>query len=143
MIYLLIYCLNALVYLLPLLTFLPFHISLLNKISIYIIILGNIFIMVYCIGNIGVVFLLLSVSLFLSFLDTHRLRNVCLFFASYMFCVFWDDLFTVLWNILGFPITDILRQNTALYITYTVLYTLLLFLLSKLLVWGIHKIIIS
>ncbi len=142
MIYLLIYCLNALVYLLPLLTFLPFHISLLNKISIYIIILGNIFIMVYCIGNIGVVFLLLSVSLFLSFLDTHRLRNVCLFFASYMFCVFWDNLFTVLWNILGFPITDILRQNTALYITYTVLYTLLLFLLSKLLVWGIHKIII-
>lgn len=141
MVYILIYCMNALIYLIPLLLFLPFRIAFPIKLGLYFVILGNILLMVYCIGNSGIVFLLLSVSIFLLFLDSNRLRNICIFFASYLFCVLWDNLFTILWNNLGFPIMDVLRQNTMFYVAYTVLYTLLFYLVCRLTVCLIKKII--
>ncbi|MDO4337426.1 MAG: GHKL domain-containing protein [Eubacteriales bacterium] len=127
----LIYLMNALTYLVPLLNFLPFKISFFKKAELYLIILGNILLMVYYTGNSGVVLLILSVSSYLFFIDTNRLRNICIFFVSYLFCALWDSLFTLIWNMMGYPIAEGLKQNLLLYLIYNIIYNLLLYFFSR------------
>lgn len=143
MITMFIYLLNAFTYLLPLLFFLPFKMTFSQKATLYFIILTNIILMVYYIGNIGVILLIFSVSIYLLFIDSNRSRNICIFFASYLFCVLYDNLFTIIWNNIGYPITDVLKNNIALYIGYTLIYTLLLFFICKMISVILKKTILN
>lgn len=127
----LIYLMNALTYLVPLLNFLPFKIPFLKKAGLYFIILGNILLMVYHTGNSGVILLIFSVSAYLFFIDSNRLRNICIFFVSYLFCALWDSIFTLLWNIMGYPIAEGLKQNLLLYFVYNIIYNVLLYFFSR------------
>lgn len=125
MIRLLTCILGALSYLIPLCYFLPFKLKFWHKFVFFIILYGNIFLILNILGNAGVIVLLLSASIYISLIDSHRLLNVSVFIATYLFCVLWENIFSLIWHLLGFPVTK-LHEKYFLFIIYMSLYIILL-----------------
>lgn len=69
--------------------------------------------------------------------------NICVFIATYLFCVLWDNLFSLVWDTFIFPIAD-LQSHFTYYVIYIISYIVLLTcicpVIGRLLHLVIHKI---
>lgn len=119
------YFLSVFSYLLPICCFLPFKLKFKEKVVLFGILLVNILLIGFALGNIGVILLILSTCTYISFLDSNRLMNICVFIATYLFCVLWDNLFSLLWDTFIYPIAD-LQSHLTYYIIYIISYIVLL-----------------
>lgn len=137
------YILSVFSYLLPICYFLPFKLKLREKVILFIILLINILLIGFVLGNIGVILLILSTCIYIAFLDHNRLMNICVFIAIYLFCVLWDNLFSLLWDTFIYPIAN-LQSHLTYYIFYIISYIVLLAcicpIIGRLLHLIIHKI---
>ena len=137
------YILSVFSYLLPICYFLPFKLKLREKVILFIILLINILLIGFVLGNIGVILLILSTCIYIAFLDHNRLMNICVFIATYLFCVLWDNLFSLLWDTFIYPIAN-LQSHLTYYIFYIISYIVLLAcicpIIGRLLHLIIHKI---
>lgn len=137
------YFLSIFSYLIPICYFLPFKLKVLQKIILSIVIMINMLLIGFILGNIGVITLLLSICIFICLLDPNRLMNTCIIIATYLFCVLWDNLYSLLWDTFIYPITD-LQSHMTYYIVYIISYIVLLTcicsMVNQLLYLIIHKI---
>lgn len=118
---LLIYILSAFSYLLPISYFLPFKLKISQKIILFFIIFANIFFISSILGNVGVILLILTSCIYLALINTNRFINICVFIATYLFCVIWDNLFSLVWRIFGFSFEKI-QNSPLLFFLYTIIY---------------------
>ncbi len=126
------YILSVFSYLIPICYFLPFKLKLKEKIIFFFLLLINIFLIICYLGNVGVIFLLISSGIYISLLDRNHLLNICIFITTYLFCVLWDNIFSLLWDTFVFPISSL--QNSYKYYTlYLFSYLLLLTVLCRIL----------
>lgn len=119
------YFLSVFSYLIPICCFLPFKLKIKEKIVLFAILLVNMLLIGFVLGNIGVILLIFSICIYLSFLDPNRLMNISVFIATYLFCVLWDNLFSLLWDTFIYPISD-LQSHLIYYIIYIISYIALL-----------------
>ena len=67
----LLFTLTALLYIIPIIIFLPFHMSFLQEIGLFFITVLGLLPIAFITGNIGVLFLLGIIILYLSFINHH------------------------------------------------------------------------
>lgn len=79
----------------------------------------------FVVGNIGVILLIISTCIFIALLNPNRLMNICVFIATYLFCVLWDNLFSLVWDTFIYPIA-ILQSHFTYYVIYIISYIVLL-----------------
>lgn len=136
------YILSVFSYLIPICFFLPFKLKFTQKIGFSVLLLINILLIGFVLGNIGVIFLILSSCIYIALMNKNRLLNVCVFIATYLFCVLWDNIFSLFWDSFIFPISS-LQNSYFYYILYIVFYILLLTvicsIMTKLLRYFIRK----
>jgi two-component system sensor histidine kinase AgrC len=91
----------------------------------------------------GVILLIISTCVYIASLNPNRIINICVFIATYLFCVLWDNLFSLVWDIFIYPVAD-LQSHLTYYIVYIISYILLLAcicpILGRLLYLVIHRI---
>lgn len=119
------YFLSVFTYLLPIYFFLPFKLRLKQITVLFAIILINMLLIGFVFGNIGVILLIISVCIYLALQSSNRLTNICVFIATYLFCVLWDNLYSLLWDTYIYPIEE-LQTHLIYYIIYIISYILLL-----------------
>ena len=105
--------LNAIMYMILIYYFLPFKLQF-KEITILFTILSTNMFLINKVGNYGVIFLLISVSIYLMFIRKNRFINIMSFVISYLFIVIFDQFFSLLWNVFVCPISTLLK-NTILY----------------------------
>ena len=88
--------LTAIIYLIPLLIWLPFKLSRLQKICLYLIIFCNLCLISFFTGNIGVLLLLFTTGTYLALINPQRIQNIVLLILDYLFNVLWDNILTTL-----------------------------------------------
>lgn len=95
--------LTAIIYLIPLLIWLPFKLSRLQKICLYLIIFCNLCLISFFTGNIGVLLLLFTTGTYLALINPQRIQNIVLLILDYLFNVLWDNILTtfiwIFWHI--------------------------------------------
>lgn len=137
------YVLCVFSYLLPIYCFLPFKLKLKQIIVLSTILLINILLIGFVLGNMGVILLIISTCVYIASLNPNRIINICVFIATYLFCVLWDNLFSLVWDIFIYPVAD-LQSYLTYYIVYIISYILLLAcicpILGRLLYLVIHRI---
>lgn len=137
------YVLCVFSYLLPIYCFLPFKLKLKQIIILSTILLINILLIGFVLGNMGVILLIISTCVYIASLNPNRIINICVFIATYLFCVLWDNLFSLVWDIFIYPVAD-LQSHLTYYIVYIISYILLLAcicpILGRLLYLVIHRI---
>lgn len=137
------YVLCVFSYLLPIYCFLPFKLKLKQIIVLSTILLINILLIGFVLGNMGVILLIISTCEYIASLNPNRIINICVFIATYLFCVLWDNLFSLVWDIFIYPVAD-LQSHLTYYIVYIISYILLLAcicpILGRLLYLVIHRI---
>lgn len=79
----------------------------------------------FVVGNIGVILLIISTCIYITLLNPNRLMNICVFIATYLFCVLWDNLFSLVWDTFIYPIAD-LQSHFTYYVIYIISYIVLL-----------------
>lgn len=103
----------------------------------------NILLIGFVLGNMGVILLIISTCVYIASLNPNRIINICVFIATYLFCVLWDNLFSLVWDIFIYPVAD-LQSHLTYYIVYIISYILLLAcicpILGRLLYLVIHRI---
>ena len=119
------YFLSVFSYLLPICCFLPFKLKLRQKAVLFVILLINMLLIGFVLGNIGVILLIISTCVYIAILNPNRLMNICVFIATYLFCVLWDNLYSLLWDTFIYPITD-LQAHFMYYVIYIISYIALL-----------------
>lgn len=139
-IHLLPYILSAFSYLLPICWFLPFKMKPKEKIPFFFLLLANILLIAYKLGNIGVVFLIVSSCMYICFINKNYFLNICVFIATYLFCVLWDNIFSLLWDTFVSPISQLLASDTY-FIMYIIVYLLILAAVCPLLSRALHYLI--
>lgn len=127
-----LFALTAFMYIIPIVNFLPFSFSKWQIAGLYLLLFGDIFFIGNFAGQIGVIFLLVSVSVYIACLEKNRLRNICIFLISYLFLVIWDNVFSLLWN-LCISNVSLVAQNQKLHCIYAISSAVLLFLCCRLL----------
>lgn len=137
------YVLCVFSYLLPIYCFLPFKLKLKQIMVLSTILLINILLIGFVLGNMGVILLIISTCVYIASLNPNRIINICVFIATYLFCVLWDNLFSLVWDIFIYPVAD-LQSHLTYYIVYIISYILLLAcicpILGRLLYLVIHRI---
>lgn len=137
------YVLCVFSYLLPIYCFLPFKLKLKQIIVLSTILLINILLIGFVLGNMGVILLIISTCVYIASLNPNHIINICVFIATYLFCVLWDNLFSLVWDIFIYPVAD-LQSHLTYYIVYIISYILLLAcicpILGRLLYLVIHRI---
>lgn len=137
------YVLCVFSYLLPIYCFLPFKLKLKQIIVLSTILLINILLIGFVLGNMGVILLIISTCVYIASLNPNRIINICVFIATYLFCVLWDNLFSLVWDIFIYPVAD-LQSHLTYYIVYIISYILLLAcicpILGRLVYLVIHRI---
>ena len=137
------YVLCVFSYLLPIYCFLPFKLKLKQIIVLSTILLINILLIGFVLGNMGVILLIIITCVYIASLNPNRIINICVFIATYLFCVLWDNLFSLVWDIFIYPVAD-LQSHLTYYIVYIISYILLLAcicpILGRLLYLVIHRI---
>ena len=119
------YFLSVFSYLLPICCFLPFKLKFRQKVILFVILLINMLLIGFVVGNIGVILLIISTCIYIALLNPNRLMNICLFIATYLFCVLWDNLFSLVWDTFIYPIAD-LQSHFTYYVIYIISYIVLL-----------------
>lgn len=119
------YFLSVFSYLLPICCFLPFKLKFSQKVILFVILLINMLLIGFAVGNIGVILLIISTCIYITLINPNRLMNICVFIATYLFCVLWDNLFSLLWDTFIYPITN-LQSHLTYYIFYIISYIVLL-----------------
>lgn len=84
--------LNAIMYMILIYYFLPFKLQF-KEITILFTILSTNMFLINKVGNYGVIFLLISVSIYLMFIRKNRFINIMSFVISYLFIVIFDQFF--------------------------------------------------
>lgn len=140
MISLLTYLLNTLLYLLPICCFLPFKLTLKQKAGFFLLLFINILLMGHYLGNAGIIFLLFSSCLYISFLHKNRMLNICIFIATYLFCVVCDNVFSLFWNAFICPISELIDSD-GYYILYILSFVLLMAVICPLISKPVHHFI--
>ena len=123
-------------YFIPFCCFLPFKMKATEKGMLFLILFINIVLMAYVWGNIGVILLLITTSLYISFIHPQRLKNICILIAAYMFGVIYDNAISIFCTFLGVPVYSMEKTSSSLIIYYfikTFLFFLICVLLAKLL----------
>lgn len=135
---LVIIVLTTILYIIPLLILLPFKLSRVQKLLLFALTFFSLCLLSQF-GNSGVLALLLALSLYLSLIDSHRMRNICLLIISYLLNVVLNNLeSTVLWLCTGITI-DQMQQTPPLYIAFCLFSILIACLAARLLVWLFQK----
>lgn len=120
-----------------------FKLKLKQIIVLSTILLINILLIGFVLGNMGVILLIISTCVYIASLNPNRIINICVFIATYLFCVLWDNLFSLVWDIFIYPVAD-LQSHLTYYIVYIISYILLLAcicpILGRLLYLVIHRI---
>ncbi len=130
---------TTILYMTPLLVFLPFKLSAFQKIGLAIILIFNFTIMSFFTGNLSLPILLISVSAYLCFIDQHYLRNITLFISSYMLNVILDNIeASVLWLLTKIDVTA-LHSNLIFYSIFACSSILISYLVSKILIFLFYK----
>ena len=119
------YFLSVFSYLLPICCFLPFKLKFTQKVILFAILLINMLLIGFVVGNIGVILLIISTCIYITLLNPNRLMNICVFIATYLFCVLWDNLFSLVWDTFIYPIAD-LQSHFTYYVIYIISYIVLL-----------------
>lgn len=119
------YFLSVFSYLLPICCFLPFKLKFRQKVILFVILLINMLLIGFVLGNIGVILLIISTCIYIALLNPNRLMNICVFIATYLFCVLWDNLFSLVWDTFIYPIAD-LQSHFTYYVIYIISYIVLL-----------------
>ena len=119
------YFLSVFSYLLPICCFLPFKLKFRQKVILFAILLINMLLIGFVVGNIGVILLIISTCIYIALLNPNRLMNICVFIATYLFCVLWDNLFSLVWDTFIYPIAD-LQSHFTYYVIYIISYIVLL-----------------
>ena len=119
------YFLSVFSYLLPICCFLPFKLKFRQKVILFVILLINMLLIGFVVGNIGVILLIISTCIFIALLNPTRLMNICVFIATYLFCVLWDNLFSLVWDTFIYPIAN-LQSHFTYYVIYIISYIVLL-----------------
>ena len=119
------YLLSVFAYLIPISFFLPFQLRIKEKIFLFLILLTNILLIGFCLGNIGVIILLLSSGCYIAYIHSDRFLNIGILIASYLFCVLWDNLFSLVWDTFISPVSEL----PASYKNYSIFVLSYLFLL--------------
>lgn len=119
------YFLSVFSYLLPICCFLPFKLKFRQKVILFFILLINMLLIGFVVGNIGVILLIISTCIYIALLNPNRLMNICVFIATYLFCVLWDNLFSLVWDTFIYPIAD-LQSHFTYYVIYIISYIVLL-----------------
>lgn len=119
------YFLSVFSYLLPICCFLPFKLKFRQKLILFAILLINMLLIGFVVGNIGVILLIISTCIYIALLNPNRLINISVFIATYLFCVLWDNLFSLVWDTFIYPIAD-LQSHFAYYVIYIISYIVLL-----------------
>lgn len=119
------YFLSVFSYLLPICCFLPFKLKIKQKAVLFVILLINMLLIGFVLGNIGVILLIISTCVYIAILNPNRLMNICVFIATYLFCVLWDNIYSLLWDTFIYPITN-LQSHFIYYIVYIITYIALL-----------------
>lgn len=104
------------VYFIPLCCFLPFKMKATEKGMLFLILFINIVLMAYVWGNIGVILLLVTTGLYISFIHPQRLKNICVLIVTYMFCVIYDNATSIFCTLLGFPVYSMEKTSSSLMI---------------------------
>ena len=107
---------SMLLYIVPILYFLPFKLRHFQKAILFLLIFFNILLIRYLSGNIGAILLLFTVCTYISLIHSERLLSICTVVGSYLFCVVLDNLLSVLMQALGISI-DWIKQNQLIYLT--------------------------
>jgi len=119
------YFLSVFSYLLPICCFLPFKLKFRQKVILFVILLINMLLIGFVVGNIGVILLIISTCIYIALLNPNRLMNICVFIATYLFCVLWDNLFSLVWDTFIYPIAN-LQSHFTYYVIYIISYIVLL-----------------
>ena len=119
------YFLSVFSYLLPICCFLPFKLKFRQKVILFAILLINMLLIGFVVGNIGVILLIISTCIYITLLNPNRLMNICVFIAPYLFCVLWDNLFSLVWDTFIYPIAN-LQSHFTYYVIYIISYIVLL-----------------
>lgn len=134
------YLLSVFAYLIPICCFLPFKLTLKQKNGFFLLLFINILLMGLYLGNAGVIFLLLSSCLYISFLHKNRMLNICIFIATYLFCVVCDHVFSLFWNAFICPISELIDSD-GYYILYILSFVLLMAIICSLISKPVHHFI--
>ncbi len=118
------YLLSVFSYLLPICFFLPFKLNFRQKLIFFFILLLNMLLIGFSLGNIGVVLLIVSCCIYIAIINSNRLTNICVFIAAYLFCVLFDNIYSLILDTFIYPIAN-LQSNLTYYIIYTPLYNFL------------------
>ena len=129
----LLFTLTALLYIIPIIIFLPFHMSFLQEIGLFFITVLGLLPIAFITGNIGVLFLLGIIILYLSFINHHWLLNVCIVIISYLLNVIVDNLESSCIYLLFKITSDSLYQSHIYHLSFTVAHMVIIYLLSRLL----------
>lgn len=119
------YFLSVFSYLIPICYFLPFKLKTKQKFVFSLILLLNLLLIGFVSGNTGVIFLIISSCIYISLIDENQLTNICVFIATYLFCVLWDNIYSLVWDTFIYPIAD-LQTNLTYYVIYIISYIVLL-----------------
>ncbi len=79
----------------------------------------------FSLGNIGVVLLIVSCCIYIAIINSNRLTNICVFIAAYLFCVLFDNIYSLILDTFIYPIAN-LQSNLTYYIIYIISYIALL-----------------
>lgn len=101
---------NAVMYMILIYYFLPFKLQFKEIRILFAILLINMF-LINNVGNYGVIFLLLSVSIYLAFIRKNRFINITSFIISYLFIVIFDPILSLVWNSFICPISTLLENR--------------------------------
>lgn len=124
---LLSYFFSVFAYLIPICCFLPFKLRTKQKLILFIILFINILLIGFVLGNTGIFLLIISVYTYISFIDSNRLINICIFIASYLFCVLLNNIYSLVWDTLLYPIYPIAElQSSVAYTIHIISFIILL-----------------
>lgn len=140
MLQILTYLLNVLCYFIPICRFLPHKLTAKQKSGFFLLLLLNILFIGRVAGNAGVILLIITSCIYISWISKDRLMNICTFIATYMFCVLLDNIFTILWDTFICPIAHI-QTSYPIYFVYILSYLLLLSLICPLIKKLFHSLI--
>lgn len=130
---------TAIVYLIPLLIWLPFKPSKLQKSILFLIIFFCLCIMTFLIGNIGIFIMLFITCLYLSLIHPHHLQNIIILILSYLFNVLWDNIVTVLiWLFFHIDVAK-LQQNPYYFMALLIFTILSDYLICKFLLYLFNR----
>lgn len=119
------YILTVFSYLFPICYFLPFKLNFNQKLILFLLLLFNLLSISFIFGTIGVIFLIISICVYISLIHPNRLRNICVIIATYLFCVLWNNIYSLIWDAFIYPISN-LQANFPYYILYIISYIILL-----------------